>query len=47
MFYWTPKRIRELKEKGLKLTYEDKNKEKKTNNHNTTRIRPTITRLEY
>jgi|TARA_R100000426_G_scaffold35102_3_gene28264 hypothetical protein len=29
MFYWTPKRLRELKEKGLKLTYEDKTKKPK------------------
>ena len=26
MFYWTPKRVKELKEKGLKLTYQDETK---------------------
>ena len=29
MFYWTPKRLKELKEKGLKLTYEDETKKPK------------------
>ncbi len=29
MFYWTPKRVKELKEKGLKLTYQDETKKPK------------------
>ena len=27
--YWTPRRLKELKEKGLKLTYEDRTKKPK------------------
>ena len=27
--YWTPQRLKELKEKGLKLTYEDRTKKPK------------------
>ena len=27
--YWTPQKLKELKEKGLKLTYEDRTKKPK------------------
>ena len=29
MYYWTPKRLKELKEKGLKLTFENRTKKPK------------------